>query len=194
MNEFLEKVRDPEVLDIIEGLLNLCMARESQIAELHTEIEKLKKQMKDGKAAPARPKVAARARASAPEPSADSSEPHGILVVEDSDVMRRQLVGLFMAHGLEVVASAANGTEAIQLFKLKNPAVVTMDLKMPMMDGYEATREIKKINPDAKVIIVSQVIEKDMILQALKSGASEFVAKPVQPERLIQLVDRLLKT
>jgi two-component system chemotaxis response regulator CheY len=194
MNEFLEKVRDPEVLDIIEGLLNLCMARESQIAELHTEIEKLKKQMKDGKAAPARPKGAASARASAPEPSADSSEPHGILVVEDSDVMRRQLVGLFMAHGLEVVASAANGTEAIQLFKLKNPAVVTMDLKMPMMDGYEATREIKKINPDAKVIIVSQVIEKDMILQALKSGASEFVAKPVQPERLIQLVDRLLKT
>ncbi|HDS30237.1 MAG TPA: response regulator, partial [Firmicutes bacterium] len=174
----------------VEGLLNLCMAREAQIAELHTEIERLKKQIMAGKQALAKPKPGIKSD----ETTETDSKSRGILVVEDSEVMRRQLVGLFMSHGYEVIASASNGSEALQIFKSKNPAIVTMDLKMPVMDGYEATREMKKINPNVKVIIISQVIEKDMILQALKAGASEFVAKPVQPERLIQLVDRLLKT
>ncbi len=192
MNEFLDRVGDPEVLDVIEGLLNLCQEREAEIADLHSELEKLRKIVREGKLGttappPPRPKKA-------PALVGDDSDASGILVVEDSDVMRRQLVGLFMAHGFEVVASAANGAEAIRLFAEKNPALVTMDLKMPVMDGYEATREIKKINPNAKVIIISQVIEKDMILQSLKSGASEFIAKPVQPERLVQLVDRMLNS
>ncbi len=191
MNEFLAKVHDPEVLDIVEGLLNLCAEREKHILELTGEIERLRKLLVEAKV-DAGTKVERKPRKA--EPDQETTDRQGIMVVEDSDVMRRQLVGLFMAHGFEVVASAANGAEAVALYRDKRPLVVTMDLKMPVLDGYEATRQIREIDPDAKVIIVSQVIEKDMILQAIKSGASEFVAKPVQPERLIRLVDRLMQT
>ena len=113
----------------------------------------------------------------------------GVLIVDDTEMMRVQLVQLFRSVGQKVVATAENGQEAIELYRKYHPALVTMDTDMPVMDGYEATREIKKIDPDARVVMISHVLERKMILEAIRCGATDYLVKPVQPERLLQMVE-----
>jgi two-component system chemotaxis response regulator CheY len=97
-----------------------------------------------------------------------------------------------MANGYKVVGEADNGLKAVRLFAEKHPTLVTMDLDMPVMDGYEATRQIKRIDPDAKVIVISQVMNRSMILDALDAGAIDFLTKPVPIDRLLQLMSRVI--
>lgn len=190
MTEIFNCSDESEMLEVIEGLLDLCMQREAQIAELIMERERpwVKKSLEaqgknDGKTDPLNP-IAIRAF------EFDGTESReGVLIVDDTEMMRVQLVQLFRSVGQKVVATAENGEEAIELYRKYHPALVTMDTDMPVMNGYEATREIKKIDPDARVVMISHVLERKMILEAIRCGATDYLVKPVQPERLLQMVE-----
>lgn len=116
----------------------------------------------------------------------------GVLVVDDAEFMRTTMKGMLSENGIEVLGEAANGVEAIQKFQELNPKVVTMDITMPEMNGIEATREIIKIDPSAKIIVCSAMGQEAMVIEAIKAGAKAFVVKPFNEEKLINEINNYL--
>jgi two-component system chemotaxis response regulator CheY len=102
-------------------------------------------------------------------------------------MMRGFLVGL----GFEVIAEAKNGKEAIDLYGKVMPDLVTMDITMPEMDGIEAVKQIKRLDVNAKIIMCSAMGQRDMVVDAIRSGAADFVVKPIQKERLQEAAEKI---
>ncbi|KXZ39106.1 two-component system, chemotaxis family, response regulator CheY [Alkalithermobacter thermoalcaliphilus JW-YL-7 = DSM 7308] len=107
-----------------------------------------------------------------------------VLIVDDATFMRNFLMDNIKKLGYEVVGEASNGKEAIEKYIQLKPDLVTMDITMPKMNGIEALKEIKKINKNAKVIMISDIGQHDKIIESIKNGATDFIIKPVHPERL----------
>ena len=103
-----------------------------------------------------------------------------ILIVDDAAFMRMMIKDILTKNGYEVVAEAANGVEAVELYKSHQPDLVTMDITMPEMDGIEAVKQIKAVNPAAKVIMCSAMGQQSMVMDAIKAGANDFIVKPFQ--------------
>lgn len=115
-----------------------------------------------------------------------------IMVVDDAAFMRQMLKDVLRTAGHEIAVEAANGEEAVNLYKRVKPDLVTMDITMPEMDGVEALRAIKKYDPKAKVIICSAIGQKSMVISAIQAGAKDFVIKPFHKERLLETVRKVL--
>ena len=115
-----------------------------------------------------------------------------ILVTDDSMLMRSKLRMILESEGYEVVGEAANGIEAIKKYRDLRPDLVTLDILMPIKDGFQALREIKAIDPAAKVIMVSSTLTKEKILEALKLGARNFLLKPFNQEALLKVVKSVI--
>ncbi|MTI65747.1 MAG: response regulator [Firmicutes bacterium] len=115
-----------------------------------------------------------------------------VLVVDDAAFMRMMVKDILTNNGYEVVGEAANGKEAVESFKQTNPDIVTLDITMPEMDGIEALKEIKKLNGDAKVIMCSAMGQQAMVMEAIKEGASDFVVKPFQADRVLEALNKAL--
>ncbi len=116
-----------------------------------------------------------------------------VMVVDDSHVMRRVIVSFLEDHTPhDVVAEAENGEDAYRKYRYYEPDLVTMDITMPVLDGIQATKKIIKEFPDAKIIMVSAVSQKDRVVEAIKSGAKNFILKPVSAEKVISIVQRVL--
>ncbi len=94
--------------------------------------------------------------------------------------------------GYEVVGEAKNGKEAVDEYAKLKPDLVTMDITMPEMNGVEALRLIRQMDPTAKVIICSAMGQRDMVLDAISSGARDFVVKPFQKDRIQEAVAKVL--
>ncbi len=116
-----------------------------------------------------------------------------ILVVDDAAFMRAMIKGVLEANGYEVVAEAANGEEAVQLFKTYKPSLVTMDITMPVMDGIAALREIRRLDPGAKVIMCSAMGQQKMVVDAILAGAIDFMVKPFQKDRVLFAIQKALQ-
>lgn len=116
-----------------------------------------------------------------------------LLIVDDSQVMRTAIESYLRDYDLEIVGSAANGKEAVDLFEETMPDAVTMDITMPEMDGIECLERILKIKKDTKVMIVTALADKGTGLKALKKGARGYLHKPVTPDKLKMAFDKLLK-
>lgn len=104
-----------------------------------------------------------------------------VLVVDDSPVMRRLLTeALKVDREIEVVGTATNGREALERARVLKPDVITLDIEMPVMDGLTALKELRRIYPQARVIMFSSLTEKGAkaTIQALSLGAFDFVTKP----------------
>ncbi|NEW08011.1 response regulator [Paenibacillus sp. SYP-B3998] len=114
-----------------------------------------------------------------------------VLVVDDTAFMRMVLRSLLEQMSHDVIAEAKNGKEAVDLYSRFMPDLVTMDITMPEMDGIEAVKQIKMINKDAKIIMCSAMGQRQMVLDAIRSGASDFVIKPIQKERLEEAIDKV---
>jgi len=108
-----------------------------------------------------------------------------VLIVDDAQFMRMRLNKLLTEAGHQVV-EAANGREALEQYARHKPDVVLMDITMPEMDGLTALKELKKLDPGAKVVMCSALGQQSAVLEAIKSGASDFVVKPFEPERVLQ--------
>ena len=116
----------------------------------------------------------------------------GILIVDDSPVITHALSGLLSSHGFKVVGIAVNGIEALKKVHAYHPAIVLMDLNLPVLDGYNAIMAVKAINADIKIIAISAESDKVNIMKAIKAGADDYLVKPVRAENLFRVIDRIV--
>ncbi|MDA8442323.1 MAG: response regulator [Peptococcaceae bacterium] len=114
-----------------------------------------------------------------------------ILVVDDQMGVRRLLYEAFKEEGYEV-EMAASGLEAIETVKKSIPSIILMDMKMPGMNGLEALKEIKKLDQEIAVIMMTAYGELEIVAQAMKLGVKEYITKPFDLNELKQLVKRIL--
>lgn len=115
-----------------------------------------------------------------------------VLIVDDAAFMRMMLRDILTKNGYEVAGEAENGAQAIERYKEVKPDLVTMDITMPEMDGITAVREIKKLDPHARIVMVSAMGQQAMVIEAIQAGALDFVVKPFQPDRVIEAVKKAL--
>ena len=101
-----------------------------------------------------------------------------LLVIDDAVIVREKIKEAARGAGWEIVGEARNGKEAVKRYAELRPAAVTLDLVMPEYDGIYALREILAIDPDAKVVVVSALGQKNVLKDAFKLGAADFVVKP----------------
>lgn len=112
-----------------------------------------------------------------------------ILLADDHALVRRGLeMVLRLEPDFDLVGSAANGAEAVSLARECQPDIALLDLKMPRMDGIEATREIKRLSPRTRIILLTGVDAGAEIEQAIKAGVDGYVLKEVEPEQLIHAI------
>lgn len=114
-----------------------------------------------------------------------------ILIVDDSRTSRKILRGLLEEAGHEIVAEAQDGRDGVDKYKEFNPDITTLDITMPVMDGLEALTKIKEYDKNAKVIMVTAAGQQNKMVEAIKSGASEFVTKPFDKENILKIIDKL---
>lgn len=118
-----------------------------------------------------------------------------ILIVDDALFMRKMLFDIIHKEGFEICGEAENGKEAIDKYQQLNPDLVTMDIVMPKIndiDGIMAVKEIMRINPQAKVVMVSAMGQHSLVVEAIQAGAKDFVTKPFQPSRVVEALKRVL--
>lgn len=117
-----------------------------------------------------------------------------VLIIDDSRTSRRILQGVLEKSGSHtVIGEAANGIEGVELFRKLRPDIVTLDITMPIMNGLEALRAIMKEDKEAKVIMITVAGQKEMVVQAIRDGATDFIAKPFEPEQVIEALKRALR-
>ena len=114
-----------------------------------------------------------------------------ILIVDDSRTSRKILRTILERAGHEVIGEAVDGVDGVNKFQELSPEITTLDITMPNMDGLEALKEIKKINADAKIIMVTAAGQQNKMVEAIKSGASEFVTKPFEAEEIVALIAKM---
>ena len=119
-----------------------------------------------------------------------------VLIVDDATFMRAVLKKIILQAGHEVIAEAANGDEAISRFQSAKPDLVLMDIVMPptptAKDGIEAAKQIIGINPKATVIMCSSMGQQSLIAESLKCGAKDFIVKPFQPQKIMEVLSKYL--
>ncbi len=115
-----------------------------------------------------------------------------VVVVDDSPFSVLMITNILSENGFNVVGSANSLQEAIKAVSTLNPDIVTMDMTMPGADGIECTRAIHKINPNVKVIIVSSMMDDEIVRDAKKEKISGYVQKPVDEEELCLLIKRIM--
>lgn len=112
-----------------------------------------------------------------------------VLVVDDQEVVREGMRAILgTVPGIEVVAVARNGAEALDVAPELNPHVVLMDLNMPIMNGVEATRALQAVRPDIKILVLTTYDAEEWVLDAIRAGASGYMLKDAPRERLIEAI------
>jgi two-component system chemotaxis response regulator CheY len=115
-----------------------------------------------------------------------------VLIVDDAAFMRKMLGDVLAKGGHEVIGEGANGTEAITQYQALRPDIMTLDITMPEKDGLAALREILTLEPSAKIVMCSALGQESKVLEAIKSGAKDFVVKPFQPDRVLDAIGKAL--
>ncbi|WP_339063308.1 response regulator [Tepidibacillus marianensis] len=115
-----------------------------------------------------------------------------ILVVDDAAFMRMMVKEILTKNGFEVVGEASDGVQAVEKFNELRPDLVTLDITMPEMDGITALKEVRKIDPNAKVIMCSAMGQQAMVIDAIQAGAKDFIVKPFQADRVIEAISKAL--
>jgi two-component system chemotaxis response regulator CheY len=106
--------------------------------------------------------------------------------------MRLTLGNILRKMGHEVI-EAENGKDALLKYRENQPDLVTLDITMPEMDGVEAVKRLREIDPNAKIVMVSAMGQKDFVMETVKNGASDFIVKPFQEERVRATVQKFAK-
>ncbi|MBQ6587671.1 MAG: response regulator [Butyrivibrio sp.] len=112
-----------------------------------------------------------------------------VLIVDDSRTSRRVLKDILDRAGYEVIGEAVNGQEGYDLYVKMQPDIVTMDITMPVIDGLESLKLIRKFDPNAKVIMITAAGQKEKMVEAVKFGATEFIAKPFLEESVLTALE-----
>ncbi|KHD86511.1 chemotaxis protein CheY [Heyndrickxia ginsengihumi] len=115
-----------------------------------------------------------------------------ILIVDDAAFMRMMIKDILTKNGYEVVAEASDGAQAVEKYQELRPDLVTMDITMPEVDGISALKQIKQMDPNAKVIMCSAMGQQAMVIDAIQAGAKDFIVKPFQADRVIEAIQKAL--
>ncbi|WP_027087991.1 response regulator [Cohnella panacarvi] len=115
-----------------------------------------------------------------------------IMIVDDSSIIRRSLREILEESGHEVVAEAQNGEEALELYRSHRIDLVTMDIQMPGKSGIEAVRTIKAFDPEARIVMISSVEQRNLIYEAIKLGAKHYIIKPFTREKVDEVMKSIL--
>ena len=116
-----------------------------------------------------------------------------VLIVDDAKFMRTLVKDALVPAGHEIIGEAENGLEAVELYRRLKPELVTMDITMREKDGIEATEEILKLDPSAKIVMVTALGQENLLTKAIKLGVKDFVVKPFPPERLQKAANKALE-
>ncbi|MFP3391075.1 response regulator [Brevibacillus reuszeri] len=115
-----------------------------------------------------------------------------VLIVDDAAFMRMMIKEILSKNGYSVVGEASDGAQAVEKYKELGPDLVTMDITMPEMDGISALKEIKKMDPNARVIMCSAMGQQAMVIDAIQAGAKDFIVKPFQADRVLEAIKKTL--
>src|SRR6185312_6413037 len=107
--------------------------------------------------------------------------------------MRRRIERSQQMDTLQVVGTAANGLEALELFKKTDPDVITMDLTMPQMDGIQCIEQIVALKPAVRILVVSALADKATAVEAMEKGANGFLNKPFTDRQLNEAIAELIR-
>jgi two-component system, chemotaxis family, chemotaxis protein CheY len=116
-----------------------------------------------------------------------------LLIVDDSNIMRRRIERSQQFDELEVVGAASNGVEAIELFRKTDPDLVTMDLTMPQMDGIECIEQLVRLKPAVRILVISALADKATAVDAMEKGANGFLNKPFTDRQLNDAIAELIR-
>ena len=114
-----------------------------------------------------------------------------IMIVDDSNVIRNRITRSSEKIKLDVVATAPNGRDAVNLYDVLRPDLVTMDLTMPEMDGLTCIREIIELNENANILVISALTDKATGIKALEYGARGFIYKPFTDDDLFNALQEM---
>ena len=115
-----------------------------------------------------------------------------ILICDDAAFMRMMIKDILTKNGYNVVGEAENGAKAIEKYNETKPDLVLMDITMPEMDGIQALKKIKESDPKAMVIMCSAMGQQAMVIEAIQSGAKDFIVKPFQADRVLEAVKKVV--
>ncbi len=116
-----------------------------------------------------------------------------LMIVDDSNIMRRRIERSQQFEELQLVGTAGNGEEALELFKRTDPDVVTMDLTMPRMDGIECIGKLVALKPAVRILVVSALADKATAVEAMEMGANGFLNKPFTDRQLNEAIAELMR-
>ena len=114
-----------------------------------------------------------------------------LLIVDDSNIMRRRIERSQQLE-LEVVGTAGNGLEALEMFRKTDPDMVTMDLTMPQMDGIECISKLVQLKPAVRILVISALADKATAVEAMERGANGFLNKPFTDRQLNEAIAELM--
>ena len=115
-----------------------------------------------------------------------------VLIVDDAAFMRMMIKDILTKNGYNIAAEAENGKIAVDKYNEVKPDLVLMDITMPDMDGIQALKAIKGNDPNAQVIMCSAMGQQAMVIEAIQSGAKDFIVKPFQAERVLEAVKKVI--
>ena len=115
-----------------------------------------------------------------------------ILLVDDAAFMRKVIKDTLNKNGYTDVHEAVDGADAVEKYDELHPDLVMMDITMPNMDGLEALKAIRAKDPNANVVMCSAMGQESMVIDAVRSGAKDFIVKPFKPDRVLKTVTAIL--
>jgi two-component system chemotaxis response regulator CheY len=115
-----------------------------------------------------------------------------VLIADDAAFMRMMIKNILSEAGYDIVGEAENGSVAVSKYKELKPDLTTMDITMPEMDGLAALKEIRGLDPEARVVMCSAMGQQSMVIESIQAGARDFIVKPFQPDRVLEAVQKAL--
>ena len=115
-----------------------------------------------------------------------------VLICDDAAFMRMMIKDILTKNGYNVAGEAENGLKAVEKYNETKPDLVMMDITMPEMDGIQALKKIKEADPNATVIMCSAMGQQAMVIEAVQSGAKDFIVKPFQADRVLEAIKKVV--
>ncbi len=115
-----------------------------------------------------------------------------VLICDDAAFMRMMIKDILTKNGYTVAGEAENGAKAVEKYNETKPDLVLMDITMPEMDGIQALKKIREGDPNATVIMCSAMGQQAMVIEAIQSGAKDFIVKPFQADRVLEAVKKVV--
>jgi len=115
-----------------------------------------------------------------------------IMLVDDAAFMRKMLTDTLSKNGYTDIMEAVDGADAVEKYSENQPDLVIMDITMPNMDGLEALKAIRAKDGNANIVMCSAMGQEAMVLDAIRSGAKDFIVKPFKPDRVLKTVSSIL--